>query len=175
MMDGSKKLDFLNFIAQDWQRNKGYTKGKIVASSFRLANYASGNKILKVILLPYMAFYKFWIEWFMGIEIPASTKIGKGFIVYHGTGLVINKHTVIGDNCLLRHTTTLGNKGATVTDCPTIGNNVNIGTHVCILGKISVGDNSIIGAGSIVTRDVPPNVVVAGNPAKIIRHLENVL
>ena len=55
---------------------------------------------------------------------------------------------------------------------PTIGNNVNIGSNTCIIGGISIGDNVIIGAGSVVVKDVPSNVVIAGNPARIIRHLK---
>ena len=164
-------MNFLNFLTQDWKRNGRYSKGKLLTFSFRLASYATKNKFAKYILLPYLGFYKFWIEWVFGIEIPYQTKIGKGFIIYHGVGLVINSHTTIGNNCLLRHSTTLGNKGEVVSDCPAIGNNVNIGAHVCIIGKIKIGDNAIIGAGSVVTKDVPPNAVVAGNPAKIIKLL----
>ena len=122
--------------------------------------------------IPYLGFYKFWVEWLLGIEIPYETKIGKGLIVYHGVGLIINKATIIGENCILRHNTTIGNKGDAITnDCPVIGNNVNIGAQVCMLGKIRIGDNAIIGAGSIVTKDVPAYAVVAGNPAKVLKYL----
>ena len=56
-------------------------------------------------------------------------------------------------------------------EAPTIGNNVNIGSNVCIIGGILIGNNVVIGAGSIVVKDIPDNVVVAGNPAKIIRYI----
>jgi len=162
----------MNFLTQDWERNKGYTKGKFVAFSYRLASCATKNGFLKLILIPYLGLYKFWIEWVFGIEIPYGTKIGKGLIVYHGVGLIINYGTVIGSNCTLRHNTTLGNKGhALNNDCPIIGDNVNIGAQVCILGKVTVGDYAIIGAGSIVTKDVPAYAVVAGNPAKVLKYL----
>ncbi|SKC18990.1 serine O-acetyltransferase [Dyadobacter psychrophilus] len=164
-------MNFIKYLTQDWENNKGYTKGKLLTFSFRLASYARQGKVLKLILTPYLGFYKFWIEWVFGIEIPYEATIGRGFKVYHGNGLVINKNVVIGKNCILRHTTTLGNKGDIVSDCPDIGDNVQIGAHVCILGKITIGDNAVIGAGSIVTKDVPPNAVVAGNPAKIIRYI----
>lgn len=55
---------------------------------------------------------------------------------------------------------------------PTIGDNVNIGSNTCIIGGVSIGDNVVIGAGSVVVKDVPSNVVIAGNPARIIRQLE---
>jgi serine acetyltransferase len=162
-------MNVYKHITQDWERNKGYTKGKLLSFSFRLASLATRNKVTKTVFLPYLGLYKFWIEWVFGIEIPYDTRVGRGLKVYHGNGLVINKHTVIGKNCLLRHTTTLGNKGMVVTDCPIIGDNVEIGAQTCILGKIHIGDNAIIGAGSVVTKDVPANAIVAGNPAKIIR------
>jgi putative colanic acid biosynthesis acetyltransferase WcaB len=165
-------MNHINFLTQDWYNNKGYTKGKLVTLSFRLASYARHNKWLKYLLIPYLGLYKFWVEWVFGMEIPYDTKIGRGFKVYHGIGLVINKHTVIGENCLLRHTTTLGNKGSVVTDCPVIGNHVDIGAHVCILGKITIGDYAVIGAGSVVTKDIPARAVVVGNPARIIKYME---
>lgn len=166
----------MSFLTQDWDRNKGYSKGKLVTFSYRLASLATKHKLFKLILIPYLGLYKFWIEWVFGIEIPYKTNIGKGLIVYHGVGLIINYGTVIGNNCTLRHNTTLGNKGhALNNDCPVIGNNVNIGAQVCILGKITVGDNAVIGAGSIVTKDVPAYAVVAGNPAKVLKYLTPVL
>src|SRR4051812_31081453 len=101
----------MSFLTQDWERNKGYTKGKFITLSYRLGSLATKNKFLKLILIPYLGLYKFWIEWVFGIEIPYKTNIGKGLIVYHGVGLIINYGTVIGNNCTLRHNTTLGNKG----------------------------------------------------------------
>ena len=55
---------------------------------------------------------------------------------------------------------------------PVIGNNVTIGCHACILGDIRIGDNVVIGAGAVVVKDVPNNVVVAGNPAKVIESVK---
>ena len=162
----------MGFFTQDWERNKGYSKGKLITFSYRLASCAGKNKLLKLVMIPYLALYKFWVEWVFGIEIPYATKIGKGLIVYHGVGLIINNGTVIGANCTLRHNTTLGNKGhALNNDCPVIGDNVNIGAQVCVLGRVKIGDNAVIGAGSIVTKDVPPYAVVAGNPAKVLKYL----
>lgn len=164
-------MSLFSYLTQDWERNRGYTKGKLLTFSFRLGSYATRNKLLKYILLPYLGFYKFWVEWILGIEIPYDTAIASGLKVYHGVGLVINKYTVIGNNCLLRNSTTLGNKGNILSDCPIIGNNVNIGAHVCIIGKVNIGDNAVIGAGSVVIKDVPPNAVVVGNPAKVIKYI----
>jgi len=86
--------------------------------------------------------------------------------------VVINKHTVIGDYCRIRHCVTIGcnvNPDGTQGPSPIIGDNVEIGVHVAIIGQVTIGNNVIIGAGTIVLKDVPPNTVVVGNPARIIR------
>ncbi|EOR94086.1 Serine acetyltransferase [Arcticibacter svalbardensis MN12-7] len=157
-------------IIQDWQANRKYTKGKLITVCFRIAHLASRNSLMKILLMPYLIIYKLIFEWILGIEIPYNLNIGKGFVVWHGPGLIIHRNSIIGSNCTLRHATTIGNKGFSNIECPKIGNNVNIGAHVCILGNIIVGDNAIIGAGSIVIKDVPSNAVVAGNPARIVNY-----
>lgn len=96
----------------------------------------------------------------------------------------VGADALVGDACIINtkasidHESIIGNgvhlaPGATLCGCVKVGNLVFIGASAIILPNLSIGDNSIIGAGSIVTRDVPKNVLVYGNPAKIIRKLEN--
>jgi len=113
--------------------------------------------------------YRYFVEWVLGIELPRKLTIGRGLALYHGQGLVVNKSTIIGEYCVLRNSTTIGHKrlaDGSFSQCPRIGNNVDIGANVCIIGGITIGDNVTIGAGSVVVKDVPANSVVAGNPAK---------
>ncbi len=127
--------------------------------------------ITKVIFFPYLVFYRYWVEWVWGIEIPRKTTIGKGLSLFHGQALVVNLGVVIGDNCTLRNSTTIGNKklaDGTLSRPPRIGNNVDIGANVVIIGDVEIGDNVIIGAGSVVTKSIPANSVVVGNPARIL-------
>ena len=121
---------------------------------------------------PIRPFYQVVVEYILGVEIPWNVTIGTHLQLQHGRGIVINHQTVIGHHCILRHTTTIGNKkrsDGSYTSAPTIGNYVDIGCHVVILGDVNIGDRAVIGAGSVVIRDVPAGGVVAGNPARLIR------
>ncbi len=106
-----------------------------------------------------------YLIWKTGINIPPNTRIGKGLYLGHGQGIVINSGTIIGDNCNISHFVSIG----TNLDRPaTIGNSVYIGPNVSIVEDVIIGDNVTIGAGSVVTKDIPRNTTVVGVPAKII-------
>lgn len=102
---------------------------------------------------------------YYGIHIPPHTKIGPGLYINHGFGIFINANTIIGKNCNISQLTTIGsNKGTPAT----IGDNVYIGPSVCIVESVTIGNEVNIGAGAVVTHDIPDGVTVAGVPAKII-------
>ncbi|MBS1524900.1 MAG: serine acetyltransferase [Bacteroidetes bacterium] len=154
-------------IFQDWNANKRNFKGRFVLVLFRMAVAVKKNKILLVFLFPYLIFYRFCVEWVLGIEITWNVSIGKNCGLYHGQGTVINPGTRIGSDCIIRQNTTIGSKGDGAP--PVIGNFVDIGANSCIIGSIHIGDHVVIGAGSIVVKDVESNSVVAGNPAKLLK------
>jgi len=105
-----------------------------------------------------------------GIEIHPGARIGKGLFIDHGMGVVIGETTIIGDNVLLYQGVTLGGTGLVKGKRhPTIGNNVVIGTGAKVLGNVTVGDNSYIGANAVVIKDVPPNSTVVGVPGRITK------
>lgn len=105
-----------------------------------------------------------------GIEIHPGAVIGKGLMIDHGDGVVIGETAVIGDNVTLYQGVTLGGTGKdTGKRHPNIGNGVTIGAGAKVLGPITIGDNSKVGAGSVVLRDVPPNCTVVGNPGRVVR------
>ena len=120
------------------------------------------SKLLKLILKEYP---------FFTIN-PSLLHWGKyAFVLNHPYATIINAK-YIGDNFTIAQLTTLGNKMHGQNHLiPTIGNNVSLGANVNILGDVHIGDNVIIGAGSVVVKDVPSNCIVAGNPAKIIKQL----
>jgi putative colanic acid biosynthesis acetyltransferase WcaB len=161
----------MHVFFQDWQANDKNPKGRLVLLLFRIAHWSRTTNMLTYALgFPYLVFYRLIVEWVLGIELPQKTKIGPGLQLHHGFALVVNDNTVIGSDCILRHSTTLGHKSKTSKEpsCPIIGSNVDIGSGVTILGPVTIGDGSIIGAGSVVTKDVPPGSTVVGNPARIL-------
>jgi serine O-acetyltransferase len=104
-----------------------------------------------------------------GIEIHPGAKIGTSFFIDHGMGVVIGETSEIGDNVTIYHGVTLGGTSFTRGKRhPTIENNVTIGAGAKILGPLNIGNNSKIGANSVVIKDVPPNTTVVGIPGKIV-------
>lgn len=105
-----------------------------------------------------------------GIEIHPGAKIGKGFFIDHGHGVVIGETAEIGDNVTLYQGVTLGGTGKEHGKRhPTIGNNVMISAGAKVLGSITIGDNCKIGAGSVVLKPVPPNSTVVGVPGRVVK------
>ncbi len=104
-----------------------------------------------------------------GIEIHPGAKIGRGFFIDHGAGVVIGETTEIMDNVSLYQGVTLGGTGKDKGKRhPTIGNNVVISAGAKVLGSFTVGDNSKIGAGSVVLKPVPSNCTVVGVPGRVV-------
>lgn len=105
-----------------------------------------------------------------GIEIHPGAQIGKGFFIDHGNGVIIGETAIIGDNVTLYQGVTLGGTGKEHGKRhPTIGNNVMISTGAKILGSFTIGDNSKIGAGSVVLKEVPPDSTVVGVPGRVVK------
>jgi serine acetyltransferase len=114
-------------------------------------------------------FYPFYLilNIIFGVSIPRNCKIGRGLIIYHYSGIVINGSVVIGENCVIRQGVTIGNKNFE-NDVPVLGNNVDIGAGAVIIGKIKIGNNVKIGANAVVLKDVPDSHIAVGNPARNI-------
>ena len=104
---------------------------------------------------------------FTGIEIHPGATIGRRFFIDHGMGIVIGETAEIGDGVMLYHGVTLGGQVLTQTKRhPTIEDNVTIGAGAKVLGPITIGEGSAVGANDVVTKDVPANHTATGIPAK---------
>lgn len=115
------------------------------------------------------------VRFFTGIEIHPAAKIGKGFFIDHGMGVVIGETSEIGDNVTLYHGVTLG--GTTVFDKngkqltkrhPTLKDNIIVGAGAKVLGPVTIEDNVKIGANAVVLKDVAKNQTVVGVPARVV-------
>ncbi len=136
--------------------------------------YKIGNIFWRYNLRFFARMIMYFARIFTGIEIHPAAKIGANFFMDHGLGIVIGETTEIGDNVTIYQGVTLGGIMPSIESDlqrnqkrhPTIGNNVIIGSGAQILGAINVGENARIGANSVVSKDVPANVTVAGVPAR---------
>lgn len=105
-----------------------------------------------------------------GIDIHPGAKIGKGFFIDHGLGVIIGETAEIGDNVTLYQGVTLGGTGKEKGKRhPTVKNNVMVSAGAKILGSFTIGENSKIGAGSVVLSEVPPNSTVVGVPGRVVK------
>jgi serine O-acetyltransferase len=109
-------------------------------------------------------------RFFTGIEIHPGAQIGQRLFIDHGMGVVIGETCEIGDNVVLYQGVTLGGTGKEKGKRhPTIGNNVVIGSGAKVLGSFKIGDDSFVGANSVVLREVPKNSTVVGIPGKLVQ------
>ena len=101
-----------------------------------------------------------------GIMIPPRTRIGYGLSFQHSFGIIVNPGAIIGNNVTLSQMTTIGSNSDE--GCAHIGDNVYVGPGVCMVDRIDIGSGSCIGAGAVVTRDIPPRSTAAGVPARVL-------
>jgi serine acetyltransferase len=178
LQDPPRPVSLFSMIREDWRVNS-HMKSRFVLVLFRFA-HASYNdrwRLTRAMMAPYRLVYRLIVDWVMGIDIPCRVTLGRGVVLYHSVGIVINEAVKMGDGCIIRHGVTIGNKLGDdgESDPPTIGNRVEFGAGAIVIGDILIGDEAIIGAGSVVTRDVAPGAVVVGNPAReVARHAPRV-
>lgn len=108
-----------------------------------------------------------------GIELPYSVELGRRVVIEHQGAIVIHGNCKIGDDCIIRQGVSMGIKTVKHSHhAPTLGKRVDIGVGAKLVGNITIGDDAIIGANAVVTRDVPPGVTMVGIPARPITNAE---
>ena len=141
----------------------------------RFGNWRMGVRP-RVLRLPFTVLYKFlnkWVEWTCGISLPYTVKLGRRVRIWHHGGMILGARS-IGDDVHIRQNTTFGvaRRGDHRSLKPIIEDRVDIGCGAVIVGAITVGHDSQIGANAVVLKDVPPYSVCVGVPAKVIKTLE---
>jgi serine O-acetyltransferase len=121
----------------------------------------------------HVPFFPRWIShisrFLTGIEIHPGAKLGEGVFIDHGMGVVIGETAEVGDNVTLYQGVTLGGTSLQkVKRHPTLGNHVIVGVGAKVIGAITIGDNTRIGAGSVVIKSAPPNATIVGNPGRVV-------
>jgi serine O-acetyltransferase len=139
-----------------WWRNLGFWVG----ATYRLGAWARTlrNPLFRI---PIVVVYRFCrIPWrlFLNVEIPAGVRIGPGLCLIHPNNILVASSVEIGDDCLVFHEVTLGTGPAP--GCPRVGSRVDLYVGARVLGGVTVGDGSMVGANCVVTRNVPPDSVV---------------
>lgn len=150
-----------------------------IKSNMEVFLYPTFHAILKyrVAHKLYVNGHYFWARWLSqrtarktGIEIHPGATIGRGLFIDHGTGVVIGETAILGDNVTLYQGVTLGGTGKEQGKRhPTLEDNVMVSAGAKILGSFTIGENSKIGAGSVVLGPVPPNCTVVGIPGRIVK------
>lgn len=150
-----------------------------IKSNMEVFLYPSFKVILRYRLAHKLFLKKhyFWARWISqkaarktGIEIHPGATIGKGLFIDHGSGVIIGETAIVGDNVTLYQGVTLGGTGKEQGKRhPTLQDNVMVSAGAKIIGSFTIGENSKIGAGSVVLEEVPPNCTVVGVPGRIVK------
>lgn len=170
-------MGLISYVKEEIQVVK--ERDPAIKSDFEVLLYPSFKVILSYRLAHklYLKKHYFWARWISqravrktGIEIHPGATIGKGLFIDHGSGVIIGETAILGDNVTLYQGVTLGGTGKEQGKRhPTLKDNVMVSAGAKILGSFTIGENSKIGAGSVVLEEVPPNCTVVGVPGRIVR------
>lgn len=146
-----------------------------VVLTLRICQALAARKAAGKLLLPVAVVLHRVASASAGVDLPWRTRIGAGFRLFHGWSAVLNPGAVVGTNVSFFHGVTIGQgdriavDGTRTTGYPVIEDDVWIGPHAVVVGGLTVGRGARIAAGAVVTKDVPPATMVAGNPAEVVR------
>ena len=171
------RMGFIKFVKEEMQIIK--ERDPAIKTPMEVFLYPSFKAVMRYRIANklYKSKHYFLARWYSqrtvrktGIEIHPGATIGKGLFIDHGNGVIIGETAIVGDNVTLYQGVTLGGTGKeTGKRHPTIGDNVMISAGAKILGSFTVGENSKIGAGSVVLSEVPPNSTVVGVPGRVVK------
>ncbi len=170
-------MGFIKFIKEEMQVIR--ERDPAMHSNMEVFLYPSFKAIIyyRIAHKLYEGKHYFWARWVSqkgarktGIEIHPSARIGKGLFIDHGNGVIIGETAIVGDNVTLYQGVTLGGTGKEHGKRhPTLCNNVMVSAGAKVLGSFTIGENSKIGAGSVVLEEVPPTSTVVGVPGRVVK------
>ena len=131
----------------------------------------AGGGIVGRLARPFVAVARKLVEIVTGISLPPECEIGDGIYIGHYGSIIVEPRARVGHNCSLAQNVTIGTAPSPEgSGAPTIGNRVFIGAHSVIVGRITIGDDAVVCAGSVVNKSVPARAVVMGNPARVVSY-----
>jgi len=168
------EIGFFGLLREDLETHDDnlFEQGFWAVAVHRFGNWRMG--LPRPLRMPCTLLYRFlfkWVEWTCGITLPYTVKLGRRVRLWHHSGMILHA-AAIGDDVHIRQNTTFGiARRDKLFELPTIENGVDIGCGVVILGKVTIGADSIIGANAVVLNDIPPLSIAVGIPAKVIKSL----
>jgi serine O-acetyltransferase len=158
-------------IRQDLRTYEGNfgAQGFWVMVVYRFGRWRYGVRpapLRKLMSLIYRILYKL-VQIVAGIELPCEVELGRGFVIDHFGGIIISGYAKFGDDCRIRNGVVVGLARVDDPCAPVIGDRVDIGAGAKVLGRIRIGNDVVIGANAVVTRDVPDNCIAVGIPAVV--------
>lgn len=159
---------FRKTLRADLRANHRDLKSQLVVTGLRTCQFLMHDAVRpRRISLPVVALYRLATEFLLGIELRPKTRVGPGLTIFHGTGLVVNDHALIGSGVTLRNGVVIGHKRPGER-APFIRDGADVGASALIIGEVTVGRQSKVGAGAVVVRDVADGHTVVGNPARSV-------
>lgn len=166
-------IGFLHLLREDLRTHDGnlFEQGFWAVAVHRFGNWRMGFRwklVRAPLTLLYLFLFKF-VEWTCGITLPYTTRLGRRVRLWHHSGMILHARS-IGDDVHIRHNTTFGvlRRGHN-TAIPVIGDRVEMGCGVSVLGGVRIGSDAVIGAHSLVISSIPDGAVAVGNPASVIK------
>lgn len=167
-VDNTKRTGFGFWL---WVLGKTMFAPQVHAVVLHRLAHALWRTPLRPLALPVRSIAMAW----SGAEIHPAARLGPGFVLVHSSGVVIGPGSRVGRNCRMHQGATLGDPGldwrGEKAGFPIVGDDVILGAHAVVLGPCRIGDGAVVGANSVVSRDVAANTAVAGSPAEVVRTL----
>ncbi|HET6251997.1 MAG TPA: hypothetical protein VFE47_30205 [Tepidisphaeraceae bacterium] len=168
-------IGFLALLAEDCKANGGiWEQGFWAVAVHRFGNWRMG--LPKLVRPPFTLLYRFWfkwVEWTCGITLPYTVILGRRVRIWHHGGMILHAAR-IGNDVHIRQNTTFGiARKDHLHELPTLEDGVDLGCGVAVLGNVTIGRESVIGANAVVLKDIPARSVAVGVPAKVIKTIES--
>jgi serine O-acetyltransferase len=174
--DNPPGIGFLALLREDLRTHDRnlFEQGFWAVAVHRFGNWRMGlPKPLRAPMTVLFRALSKWVEWTCGISLPYTVRLGRRVRIWHHGGIILHARS-IGDDVSIRQNTTFGLVHPDrPLEIPTIEDRVDIGCGACVLGNVTIGHDSRIGANAVVLSDVPPGSTAVGVPARVIKHTPN--